>query len=261
MTVVLWHLPGSHYNEKARWALDFKRVPHIRRAALPGRHRVIAERLTGGSTLPVLIIGGEALADSTRIIRRLEQRYPEPALYPTDRDDCRRALALEDWFDEQLGPAVRLLWIRQALPSSRIFIGAFAPQLGRCSRLAARLALPVRRPAIRRLFDIDDGVAGAFEQLRLACARFRAELRPSGYLVGDSFTVADLTLAAMLSPVVAPEQFQYPQPQRGHRVMAPILDVLSEVGLADWTREIYGRHRCTSQEVGSADEQERHVSV
>jgi glutathione S-transferase len=261
MTVVLWHLPGSHYNEKARWALDFKRVPHIRRAALPGRHRVIAERLTGGSTLPVLIVDGEAIADSTCIIRTLEQRYPEPALYPADSDECRRALALEEWFDEQLGPAVRLLWIRQALPSSRIFIGAFAPQLGRYTRLAARLSLPARRPAIRRLFDIEAGVARAFEQLRLACVRFRAELRPSGYLVGESFTVADLTLAALLSPVVAPEQFQYPQPQRGHHVMTPILDVLADVGLADWSREIYARHRCASQEVGVGDEPERGVRV
>ena len=27
---VLWHFTVSHYNEKARWALDFKRVRHLR---------------------------------------------------------------------------------------------------------------------------------------------------------------------------------------------------------------------------------------
>src|SRR6059058_1859108 len=35
---VLWHFTVSHFNEKARWALDFKRVPHVRRALLPGFH-------------------------------------------------------------------------------------------------------------------------------------------------------------------------------------------------------------------------------
>ena len=35
---VLYHLKVSHYNEKARWALDYKGVPHVRRAAIPGRH-------------------------------------------------------------------------------------------------------------------------------------------------------------------------------------------------------------------------------
>ena len=43
---VLWHLKVSHYNEKARWALDYKRVPHVRRALMPGLHRRKARRLS-----------------------------------------------------------------------------------------------------------------------------------------------------------------------------------------------------------------------
>ena len=35
---VLWQFTASHYNEKARWALDWKRLPHERRAVLPGPH-------------------------------------------------------------------------------------------------------------------------------------------------------------------------------------------------------------------------------
>ena len=35
---VLWQFKYSHYNEKARWALDFKRIPHRRRSLLPGLH-------------------------------------------------------------------------------------------------------------------------------------------------------------------------------------------------------------------------------
>jgi hypothetical protein len=26
----LWHFPVSHFNEKVRWALDYKQVPHVR---------------------------------------------------------------------------------------------------------------------------------------------------------------------------------------------------------------------------------------
>ena len=68
-TPVLWHLKVSHYNEKARWALDYKRVPHVRRAVLPGRHAAVARRLSGGQTFPVLVLGEEAIGDSTRIRR------------------------------------------------------------------------------------------------------------------------------------------------------------------------------------------------
>jgi hypothetical protein len=37
----------SHFNEKARWALDHKGIPHQRRAYLPGPHRPAMQRLSG----------------------------------------------------------------------------------------------------------------------------------------------------------------------------------------------------------------------
>src|SRR3954463_1681972 len=81
---ILWHLKVSHYNEKARWALDYKRLPHVRRAVIPGRHAAIAKGLGAGRTFPVLELDGEAEAvgDSTLIIQTLERRFPEPPLYP-----------------------------------------------------------------------------------------------------------------------------------------------------------------------------------
>ena len=61
--------------------------------------------LTGGSshTFPVLEIDGRAIGDSSEIIAALEERYPERPLYPADPEQRRRALELEDFFDEELG--------------------------------------------------------------------------------------------------------------------------------------------------------------
>ncbi len=44
----------SPYNEKARWALDFKQLPHRRRSLLPGPHMGVVKRLTGRTETPVL---------------------------------------------------------------------------------------------------------------------------------------------------------------------------------------------------------------
>jgi glutathione S-transferase len=85
--------------------------------------------------------------------------------------------------------------------------------------------------------------------LRAAGECFREELQPSGYLVGGRFTVADLTLAALVAPAVAPEQFPYPQPQRGHELLAPVRDALSECGILDWAHKMYARHRGNSAEI------------
>lgn len=40
--------------------------------------------------------------------------------------------------------------------------------------------------------------------------RLELELSASGYLVGDSFTVADLTAAALFYGVARPPEFPYP---------------------------------------------------
>jgi glutathione S-transferase len=248
---VLWHLKVSHYNEKARWALDYKGVPHLRRAAMPGRHAAIAAGLTGGSTFPILSLDGEAIGDSTEIIAALEQRYPEPSLYPADSAARERALEIEDFFDEQLGPHTRLLALHYMLPDANLLLGAFTPDLRGVRRLSARLAYPLIRRRIVSDFGIDERrVALAHEQLRVAARRFNAERGRNGYLAGGEFTVADLTLASLLAPLVAPEQFPYPQPQRGHPRLEGVRDILARAGLLDWTRGIYARHRSRSAELG-----------
>jgi glutathione S-transferase len=248
----LWHLKVSNYNEKARWALDYKQVPHVRRAAIPGRHAAIAEKLGGGRTLPVLVVDGGAIGDSTTIIQTLERRHPDPPLYPADPPERERALELEDFFDEELGPYARRLTVHHMLADREVILGSFFQDIKGARRRTLSAAYPAVRRTMASTLEIDDeSVAYAFDKLREAGERFRAELQPSGYLVGDRFTVADLTLAALLSPAVAPEQFPYPQPQRGHPSLAPLREALEEQGLADWTREIYSRHRGHSAEVAS----------
>ena len=45
-TPLLWHIPLSHYNEKVRWALDYKRIAH-RRQVLGPNYLFRAWRATG----------------------------------------------------------------------------------------------------------------------------------------------------------------------------------------------------------------------
>ena len=247
---VLWHLKVSHYNEKARWALDYKGVPHVRRAVTPGSHSAVAEKLYGGRTFPVLELDGEVIGDSSRIIEALERHHPEPPLYPADQEGSRRALELEDFFDEELGPYTRLLLVHHLLPNRRLMQRTFVPDAPLIPRLIGRATYPLVRRRVIAEFGIDElSVEQAFQKLRTAGRRFQAELQPSGYLVGDGFTVADLTLAALLAPVVAPVQFPYPQPQREHPLVAPVVDALAESGIAEWSREIYARHRGVSAEI------------
>jgi glutathione S-transferase len=243
----------SHYNEKARWALDYKRVPHVRRAVHAGFHRGTARRVSGGDTLPVLVFGDRAIGDSTRIIAELERLHPEPPLYPADPQERGRALDLEDFFDEEFGPYTRLLIFHHLQPDADLMVQTFMPDLGGTRRAVVKASWPLARRGLNREYGIDEAsVEGAFAKLRAAGERFRAELGPSGYLVGSHFTVADLTLAALTAPVIAPKEFPYAQPQRDHPRLERVRAALDEHGIREWALGIYARHRGTSAEVASA---------
>jgi glutathione S-transferase len=248
---VLWHLKVSNYNEKARWALDHKGVAHVRRAANPGSHSRIARELTGGSTFPVLVLDGEAIGDSTAIIAALERRKPHPPLYPSDPEARQQALELEDFFDEELGPYVRAIAVHSLLADRDVMLRTFAPDLSRARRFFARATFRRLSPRIDARFGMDDeaNVQHAYQKVHAAGERFKVALGPSGYLVGDRFSVADLTLAALVAPVVAPKQYPYAQPQRGHAALVPLREALNDGGILDWTMDIYARHRGVSSEV------------
>ena len=81
-TPVLWQYTFSNFNEKARWALDFKAIEHERRSLVPGSPRALLFSHRG--TVPVLDFNGERIADSTRIIEALERYRPNPPMYPAD---------------------------------------------------------------------------------------------------------------------------------------------------------------------------------
>ena len=249
---VLYHLKASNYNEKARWALDFKGIAHRRVAFEPGRHRRAAQRIAGIDTLPAIELRGEAIGDSTAIIAALERHKPEPPLYPEGDPERQRALELEEHFDEQVGPDSRRLAIGHISTHGALFLSTFTPDMGEPRRTIAKALFPAVRRKLRSDFKIDgETVAGAFAKIREAGELVRSEASPDGYLVGGRFTVADLALASLLAPITCPPEFPYPQPQRDHPALAPVREALAEAGLYDWVRGMYARHRGRSAEVAA----------
>jgi glutathione S-transferase len=246
----LWQFTSSHFNEKARWALDYKRVPHIRHSLIPGFHVPVVKRMTGKTHVPVLKLNGAAISDSSRIIEALERAYPEPALYPGDPEERRRALELEDHFDEELGPYIRRWIFHVILPYPAFVRAAFASHASPAAQLAQRAMSPLIGKIMRRQMDINPASAEVARGKTLAAMdRLEHELRPSGYLVGDRFTVADLTAAALLSPLVRPPEFPYKTPGPIPEPLAKIRESVSTHPAFRWTLQIYRTHRGESAEV------------
>jgi glutathione S-transferase len=250
---VLWQLQISHYVEKVRWALDYKRIPHIRRSLLPGLHALKAKRLTGDtSTAPVLTIDGRSIGDSTRIIAAIEERWPQPPLYPEDRAQLRRALALEEFFDEELGPHIRRAFYQELLPHPELVVPLFTYGRPRAARALLRAGFPMLLVAMRQRFEISaESAAASRAKMVAAMDRLEHEISPSGYLVGDTFTVADLTAAALFYAVPHPPEFPYPM-VADHDLPDSWRDFLQSLAQRPggrWLADIYRRHRGRSAEV------------
>ena len=248
-TPLLWHIPLSHFNEKVRWALDYKGIAHRRRVLGPD-YLIRAWRATGQGKLPILWLDGCAIADSTRIIAALEERYPEPPLYPHDAAARRRALALEDEFDELLGPALRAAVVTPLFRSDpdialRVLTTGMPDRAYQMLRPLVRLfpAFYRFRHRIR-----DASLEADRSTVNASLDRIERERQGRAYLVGDAFTIADLTAAAMLSPLLQPPEIQYPL-----RVELPAYLQEYRAGIlrhpaAQWAMNIYRLHRGRSAE-------------
>src|SRR5204863_2717950 len=73
-----------------------------------------------------------------------------------------------------------------------------------------RATAPAAAPILRLRYGIKPDTAQVGRAKTLAALdRVSSELGSSGYLVGDGFTVADLTAAALLMPLVRPPEAEY----------------------------------------------------
>lgn len=254
-TPVLWHLEISHYNEKVRWALDYKGIAHVRRAVTPVLQELTARRLRAGRTVPILEMNGRAIGDSTKIIEAIERRWPEPPLYPADPEKRSRTLELEDYFDEQCGHDLRRVLFNDNLAEPEKFLamlyGADHPRM----RLLLKTFSPLFCQLVKRRYRIrPETVESSREKVRAAFERIEADVGPSGYLVGESFTVADLTAASMLAPLVMPPEFPYIKLHPDERTAQSrrFRDSLKNRPGFKWVEDMYARYRGTSAEVGAA---------
>lgn len=245
----LWQIDISHYSEKVRWALEHKGIDHRRRSPLPGSHIPIAFALTRGSqvTLPVLTVEGRAIGDSTEIIAALEARYPDPPLYPIDAEERARAIELEEWFDENLGPHARLLPFYELTQEPELFAEVAAASvpgpLGKAKPVVGAYARAYT--SIRWNADSSEDAERARAGIVAALDKLEAELDKGNgeFIVGDGLSVADVTAASLFYPLVVPPEGPLDPSLPRPPALERFRESLSDRRGYRWVEEMFRRHR------------------
>jgi glutathione S-transferase len=235
----------SPYNEKARWALDLKQVPHRRRSLLPGPHVATVRKLSGHTHTPLILADGQAIDGSARILQWLEERWPQPALFPAGAADLAEALRIQQWFDDDLTPRIRRSVLDALLQQPKAFADVFGDGRPALQRLAYACAVPLAAPLIRKGNGIDgpasvaDGHRAAEEALDFVARRAGAD----GYLVGNAFSLADLTAGSTLAVLAQPPDSPMAGPQPFGAAFADLMQRFAAHPAIAWTRQLYRRHR------------------
>lgn len=202
---VLYVFHISHFAEKARWALDHKRVRYRAATLLPGPHWLTVRRFSRAAQVPLLLDDGAVIQGSSRIIDHAERVWPEPRLTPPGAAD--EVAALEQMLDRHVGEAARLVFYSYLLDRVDVTAPLFAAGGPRWGPAFYRVAYPAIARVIRSTYGVDrDRAERGKEIVAGAIARLEERLARCAYLVGDQLSRVDITAAALLAPIVAPTE-------------------------------------------------------
>jgi glutathione S-transferase len=200
----VWRIPFSTNVERVALALAHKRlsvdwvdVPRL------DRSQVIA--VSGQPLVPVLEEDGRVIHDSTAILDYLEDRYPEPPLYPREESRHAEARILLDWFNR--------VWKRPPNELEAELLRG-EPDKKRVEELAA---------AMRSNLD-----------------RHEALLAGHDYLFDDAFSAADCAAFPFLKYALAREP---DDDELFHRILGDYQSVKDRPRLESWIRRVDERPR------------------
>ncbi|MGP4843911.1 glutathione S-transferase family protein [Marinobacter sp. 1Y8] len=241
----LYQFPVSHYCEKVRWALDFKHIEYTTRDLLPLFHLPVIFRRTRQNKVPVLKMDNRYIAGSDVIIQTLEERLPSaPALYPVDDREFEDALEWAAFADREIGPHLRRTAYFHLIDNARLMFEILTQGQGAVGRMAFRTSQPMVIRAMKEGMRINQrGYDRSLVRLNEALDRLDAKLTDSAYLVGDRFTVADLTAAALLAPLVQPPEAPFQFPGEVPEAFSEFCAAFEERPVMEWIRTIYRKHR------------------
>ena len=100
--ITLHSLPPSHPSRAAEVAIRFKGLDYEKVDLPPGEHNARMEEIygEGRTTVPGIVVDGDAVHGSVAIMSKLEEIAPDPPLFP--EPIAERVREAERWGDEEL---------------------------------------------------------------------------------------------------------------------------------------------------------------
>jgi glutathione S-transferase len=164
--IKIYGVPLSPFVRKALLALEYKGLDYENEPTFPGDESPAFRAISPLGKIPVLEHDGFTVPDTSVICRYLDRIAPEKRLYPEDPQLEARALWLEEYADSRLVETCATLF-RERLLKPKMFNE------------------PTDEATVREILD---------KSMPECLAYLETVVPESGYLIGDSLSVADLAV-------------------------------------------------------------------
>jgi glutathione S-transferase len=204
VTARLHVIAGSHPCACAEAALGLKGMPY-RRVELPSVLHAVPQRIRyGRRTVPGLTLdGGEKVAGSVAILRRLEELVPRPALYPDEPEARRRVEDAEAWGEEVLQETVRRIDVALFRRRPDAFLSYTEGSTVPLPRWLMRASVPTGTRLYARMVGVEEDAAGADARALPGHLDRVDELIAAGTIGGEAPNAADLQIGASIRQLTA----------------------------------------------------------
>ncbi len=242
MSIILYQFPISHYCEKVRWALNYKSIDHKMVNLLPGLHLKKTQQLAKRTSVPVIDDDKRIVQGSADIISYLDDKYPNHQLTPLDELTKNEALQWENQLDQQLGDHVRRVCYHVLLDHPSVVIPFLTHQGPWYGPMLIKLGFKKLQQKMRHYMKINQQSAETSQQLMAKTIEaLNQHYQHQPYLVGQQFSRADLTAAALLAPLCQPEGYGLEWPKKQPEALQRIVDQYKDQ--LQWVNRLYQQHR------------------
>jgi len=195
--------------------MDYKGLDYKLKNLLPGLHLRTTKKMAAKSYVPILIDQGEQVQNSHIILNYLDENYPENSLSPKDPELLAKAMEWEKYCDVELGVHVRRFGYHYLLDEPKTVIPFFTKDGPWWGPLFFKISFSKLEPIMRKIMAIDEAGANESEvRIQQAIDTLYAEYEQREFLVGDQFSRADLTAAALLAPLIMPQGYGLEWPEK-----------------------------------------------
>ena len=198
----------SHYCEKSRWSLQLANIPFHETRYSPFFHIQPVQKAGGKRTTPVLETEEGVFTDSITISTWIQSQEKEFLPYGKDEKQGRKILEAEEYFGRKIGPHTRRVIYYYLLPHKKLVMDAMGnPDTSEPVNPWFSRLFPMFRFLMRKGMKIDQvEMQSSIGKLR-ACLDEIEEKAEGQFIVGDSLSIADISFAALLAPIVVPEKY------------------------------------------------------